>query len=29
MPQTKMLTADGKEAGSVDLAETLFSALRN
>jgi len=26
MPQTKMLTADGKEAGSVDLAETLFAA---
>ena len=26
MPQTTMLTADGKEAGSVDLAETLFAA---
>ena len=26
MPQTKMLKADGKEAGSVDLAETLFAA---
>jgi len=26
MPQTTMLTADGKEAGSVDLAETLFGA---
>jgi len=26
MPQTKMLTADGREAGSVDLAETLFAA---
>ena len=26
MPQTTMLTADGKEAGSVDLAESLFAA---
>jgi large subunit ribosomal protein L4 len=26
MPQTTILSADGKEAGSVDLAETLFAA---
>src|SRR3990170_323857 len=26
MPQTTILKADGKEAGSVDLAETLFAA---
>jgi len=26
MPQTTILAADGKEAGSVDLAETLFAA---
>jgi large subunit ribosomal protein L4 len=26
MPQTTILTADGKEGGTVDLAETLFSA---
>ena len=26
MPQTTILTADGKEGGTVDLAETLFAA---
>ncbi|HEX2767466.1 MAG TPA: 50S ribosomal protein L4 [Candidatus Limnocylindria bacterium] len=26
MPQTTILTADGKEAGTIDLAETLFAA---